>query len=134
MPEASDIARLLETDRELTPAEMEQLRSASNSGWTGIAKILGERAQVAYSVVSRDDLADCLYAHMDGEDDQEMITADAYHCPVCGRLLKDRRNAAASGILLERQRIQQLWKQVEATKPEEFSEAVERFRRALGLT
>jgi hypothetical protein len=133
-PDPDDVGELLRTERTLTPEEQSTLARISTAGWKGIQAVLNGRSKAAYSVAAEEDFARCVFGHMLASERDTMIGADLYTCPVCERLLKDRKTPVASSILLERARVRELWLDVEkATTPDEIAEAAERFRRALGL-
>lgn len=130
----NDEGSLLETDRPLTTEEMHRLRRLTDRTWLQFGQLIRDRAQDAYAVASSADFTRCVRQHLDPAGWAEMVVAEAYSCPVCGRLLKDRRPlAVASSILLERSRLAALWLQVEEAEGQDKIDATARFRRALGL-
>ncbi len=124
---------LLDADRELTEHERRRLRTLAATGWAHITGALRNRAHQTYSLAEAADFAECIFNHMSVDDRASMILADVYNCPGCSRLLKDRRTPVASGILVERERMRQLWLQVEQAPEGERQAAIDRFRSALGL-
>lgn len=128
-----DVVELLEADRELTEHERGQLQRLGQRGWVGLQALLHGRARAVYAVAAPEDFAFCTQSHMSESDRQEMIGAEVYQCPGCGRLLKDRKTGIATSILLERGRLRELWLDVEGAHDEEYPSAMARFRRALGL-
>jgi hypothetical protein len=128
-----DLAELIEADRELTPAEQGRLKSLAGAGWAYVNRFFSGRSRETYAMAAPVDFAECVFDHMDIGQRAELITADVYSCPGCGRLLKDRKNPVASSILLERRRLRELWLDVEAAPDDKRDKALERFRRALGL-
>lgn len=128
-----DVAELLQADRELTPEEQSRLRRVGQAGWKGLQVFLSGRSRASYAVADEDDFTACVFQHMNLQDRNEMLAADVFFCPVCARLLKDRKNPVASSILLERRRVRELWLDVEQSPPELMDAALDRFRRALGL-
>jgi hypothetical protein len=129
-----NVEELLDTDRELTPPEQNRLRTLAATGWSYITERLQHRARDAYSSTEPGEFAECVFEHMGVTDRANMITADVFECPKCGRLLKDRHNTASSSILLERRRLRDLWVDVEVAEDGPAREhALADFRSALGL-
>jgi hypothetical protein len=128
-----DDTDLLDVERELNAAEQQRLRQLGERSWLDIQASLSSRAKAVYAAAAPEDFAECVGEHMEGEDRTALALAEVYQCPRCARLLKDRKTPVASALLQERLRIQQLWMDVEKAQPKEMDEAVERFRRALGL-
>lgn len=128
-----DVSELLRTERELTAEEQERLRRVSHAGWRGIQSVLEGRSKTAYAEAAEEEFAKCVFGHMVPSERDTMIGADIYFCPVCNRLLKDRKTPVASSVLLERARVRELWLAVEKAGPDDVEKAVEAFRRALGL-
>lgn len=129
-----DEGSLLATDRQLTAEEMLKLRRLTDRTWLQFGQLIRDRAQDAYAVASTADFGRCVQEHLEPAGWAEMVVAEAYSCPVCGRLLKDRRSpSVASSILLERSRLAALWLQVEEAEGQDRTDATARFRRALGL-
>lgn len=132
-PDPDDVSDLLRTERELTPDEQARLAAISTAGWRGIQTLLNGRARASYSVAAEADFAKCVFGHMVPSERDTMIGAEIYFCPVCDRLLKDRKSPVASSVLLERARVRELWLEVEKAAPDDMEAAVDKFRRALGL-
>jgi hypothetical protein len=132
-PDPDDVAELLKADRELTPEEQSRMRRVAEAGWKGLQSLLNGRSKTTYSVASERDFTECVFEHMSPEQRDAMMSSDLYSCPVCERQLKNRNTPVASSILLERARLRQLWLDVEQAPPEQMNEALDRFRRALGL-
>jgi hypothetical protein len=134
LPDRPDsVAELLEADRELTPDEQSRVRRIGEAGWMFLKVLLSSKAKASYSVADEDDFTDCAFNHMNSADREEMVASEVFFCPVCSRLLKDRKSPVASSILLERRRVRELWLDVEQSPPELMDAALDRFRRALGL-
>lgn len=133
--ESSDTGNeLLHADRELTHEERQRLRTMAAAGWSTIQSLMRGRAREVYALASPQDFGECVFQHMNIDQRASLVFADIYQCPVCGRLLKDRRTPVASSLLLERMRLRDLWLQVEMAEDEDFRvEAMRRFRSALGL-
>lgn len=129
----SKIAELLEADRELSPDEMQELAGISAIGWDQVVRRAEQLSARVYAVATPDEFFQCCKEHMNGADRSDMVRADLYTCR-CGRVLKDRRTPVSAAVLGERERIRNLWLQVEeAEGTEDFSAAVDLFRRAIGL-
>lgn len=128
--ETSDLAAV---ERELTQVEQERLMALAEEAWRDIVASFADQARAAYSVAPREAFALCVGTHMNRRARQSMLRAEVYHCPVCGRLLKDRHTTAASSILLERRRLRELWREVQRlpSGPERDS-ALRKFVVALG--
>lgn len=128
----AQIQELLDTDRELTPQEQQTLHTLAATGWAQVTRILARNADRAYATANPEELGHCLFAHMTIEQRAALTLADAYHCPSCGRLLKDRNNPVASAVMLERRRIGEKWSDVEQASPEHREDAMDAFLRSLG--
>jgi hypothetical protein len=128
------VADLLETDRDLDETELARLRLYGEGNWLQINRLLSQRAHAAYAAAPADVFRHCITLHMDEAARAQMIRAEAFHCPECGTLLKDRQSLAASAILTERQRLADLWTAVEESRDRPtYSERFRAFRAALGL-
>lgn len=129
-----DVGEVLNSDRELTPEEQEALHDVANEAWMDLRAELNSRARNVYAVSSPHEFAECVGQHMNDADRVEMTKAEAYHCPSCGRHLKDRRTPIASSILGERRRLRDLYMLIDRT-PEgpDRERATRRFIAALGL-
>jgi hypothetical protein len=126
---------LLHADRELTHEERQRLRTMAAAGWSTIQSLMRGRAREVYSLAKPEDFGECVFQHMNIDQRAALVFADVYQCPVCGRLLKDRKTPVASSLLLERMRLRELWLAVESAEDDEQArgEAMRRFRSALGL-
>lgn len=134
-PSDGELEELLNTDRDLTGAERRTLRALAAAGWEQLSSLLTQRSREAYDAADPQAFGKCVTAHLDIVQIRELICADAYHCPQCGQLLKDRRTPVASTILLERRRMAGLWKAVEeAGNDEQRRMAMHRFRTGMGLS
>lgn len=128
-----DVAEILQTDRDLTPEELEALQNVADSAWRDLRSQLHDRARNVYAVASPGAFAECVQQHMGDEDRVDMVKADAYHCPECGRHLKDRRTPVAASVLVERRRLRDLYLLIDRTPEGPARErATRRFIAALG--
>lgn len=125
---------LLDADRDLTREEMNRLRVAGEEAWADVTEILVQGSRLTYRVASEEELRQCIQNHLDSTERIVMANAEAYHCWVCGRLLKDRNSPVASSILVERSRLAALFTDAETQPPgPERRRLWQRFRAALGL-
>ena len=113
---------------------MARLFEASSKTWQDVAVTLAERSHATYAVAATDDFIRCVSEHMDHADRAEMVIAGVYECPQCARLLKDRQSPVATAVLLERQRLRELWIGVETATEAERERRMAYFRRGLGLS
>ncbi len=133
-PTEADDQAPLEADRELTLQEQEKLKALGKRGWKQVLELLAQKAKETYGIAPPTVFTQCYAEHMSEDDHEDMVKAEVYTCPQCATLLKDRKSRVASGILLERKRIADLWLDVEQAKFEDFDARFDRFRRALGLS
>ena len=112
---------------------VDRLELLSKHGWNQVMQLLAQRSKSAYNAAASEVFTRCVQQHMNDDDRSTMMAADVYVCPECETLLKDRKSPVASGILLERKRLAQLWLDVETASIRDFDAAFDRFRRALGL-
>jgi hypothetical protein len=134
--EAQQLAELLELERELTPEEQAILSRYSDEVWRTLTNDANSKVRAAYEVSDLSTFSNCMTVHMDQMATIDMVTSEVYHCPQCGRLLKDRRSPIASALLQERRRLAGMLTDVEDTQvdtPERASRWA-RFRAALGLS
>ena len=124
---------LLEVDRELSPEEQGRLARIGRISWHQLLQMLVSRARTTYSVSEPEQFTICVREHLSHDQRADMVNADVYTCPQCSNLLKDRQTPVASGILLERMRLRELWLDVEQAPTSDFDVRFDRFRRALGL-
>jgi hypothetical protein len=121
-------------EAELTPAQIQQTEALANQEFGGLLRGIRRRSHATYAVCAPHILHNCLSNHLDVVQTQDMIEAEVFHCPVCGNLLKDRRTKIATAIMLERQRLKELWQGVEDHIGDpDFHLHLDRFRAALGL-
>lgn len=85
-----DIQKLLNTDRELTPEEFEALRTEAEATWSTINDESARLARQTYASSSPQEFTECVLRHMSTDECLELVRANMYSCPHCGRLLKDR--------------------------------------------
>lgn len=134
-PDDNDVvAEILGLERDLTVEEMLILRVHTDHVWAELTRRIDARISASYGVSAPEAFRDCLDAHLDQVQIIVMLLADVYNCPICGRLLKDRQSPVASAILMERQRVAGMLRDVE-TAPigEERSRLWNRLRAGLGL-
>lgn len=127
------VLELLNQPRELSASERSSLARLSDLSWSAARALLQARAGATYAVATPADFAACVGEHLSREDASRMRDADRYECPTCHRILKDRTHPIASVILDERERLRELWLDVEQSPVERLDEALDRFRNALGL-
>lgn len=129
-----DVAALLLSEDDLSDDELEILAKHADTAWRDIRSQLRVRAAWTYGVADPADFAACVRHHMDPQQRIDMMAADAYWCPECGRHLKDRRTPVATSVMLERRRLRDLYRRVdEASDERGRTEALRRFIAALGL-
>jgi hypothetical protein len=132
-PDASEIQQLLDKP-DLNEADKIRLTEYAEAEWGDILAALRSRSRNAYAVAEPNDFATCITQHMSTVEQIEMTRADVYHCPKCGRHIKDRRTPVASSVLVERRRLRQLYLAIEeAAAGEARDEATRRFIAALGV-
>lgn len=87
-----ELMQLLCLDRELTADEQRQLDDFSAETMADVLVAARDRAHRAYlySRIDVDKFAECVFEHLDHAGRRELVAADMFCCPVCGRLLKDR--------------------------------------------
>lgn len=85
------VTELLSVERELNDTEMEHLREAGANAWATTADLLRTRARDAYAIADPVDFRRCVRDHMNEADHAEMVVAGVFSCPICSRVLKDRR-------------------------------------------
>ncbi len=132
-PHDRDDAELLSATRDLTPEEQSRLRRLSETGWKTVQTLLTLRSRASYSAADPEDFIECVQHHLTDSDRSDLRDADLYACPTCNRLLKDRRTPVASSVLLERTRLRKLWENVEQAPADAMPQALDQFRRGLGL-
>lgn len=96
----ADLPDLLYVERELTPCEQNRLLRLAAAGWGHINGLLTRRAREMYALATAREFGECVLSHMNPEQRTDLVLADLYHCPGCGRRLKDR-SAASSVFLIE---------------------------------
>lgn len=132
--EDRNLAQLLRSDRELSQEEQEALRDLADQAWSDLRAELNSRAHNAYAIADPGDFATCVREHMDHDQRVEMTKADAFHCPGCGRHLKDRRTPLASSVLVERRRLRDLYLRIDRSPDGPTREqATRQFIAALGM-
>lgn len=126
-----DVAALLNAERELSTEEREKLRNLGDATWWRFYQTVTRRARSVYSTATPAQFAVCVSEHMSQQNRDALIGSETYTCPSCHQLLKDRRAPVATAILVERQRLQELWHDIENADDAERPSAIERFRQAL---
>ena len=132
---SADLDDLLKADRELTDQEMQRLRDLTDQEWSLVHQQLFARARTTYSVVPPEEFGHCVQLHMQTIDYMEMVNSDAFCCPVCGKLLKDRGTPVAAALLSERKRLAELYVQADGSTAGsiEATRRWNRLRAALGI-
>ncbi len=128
------VTEILGLERDLTVEEMLILRQHTDQVWSALTRQIDEKVSASYGVSTPEAFKHCIDTHLDQVQIIVMLLAEVYNCPFCGRLLKDRHSPVASAILMERQRVAGMLRDVE-TAPigEERSRLWHRLRAGLGL-